>query len=104
MFKVPVFLADTDQWLRNMALAINELIDGKSNATGSITLNANATSTVVTDRRVGIDSIIPLMPTTANAAAAVATTYISSRGKQTFTVTHANNAQTDKIFKYIAIG
>ena len=104
MFKVQAFLADPNQWMRNMAFAINQLIDGKSNAVGQVTLRANETTTVVSDLRVGIDSVIPLQPTTANAAAAVATTYISSLGKQTFTITHASNAQTDKTFKYLIQG
>jgi hypothetical protein len=44
------------------------------------------------------------MPTTANAAAELATMFVSSRGKQTFTITHANNGQTDRTFKYVVIG
>jgi hypothetical protein len=42
------------------------------------------------------------MPTTANAAAEIGngTIYVSSRGKQTATITHANNSQTDRTFAY----
>jgi hypothetical protein len=29
---------------------------------------------------------------------------VSSRGKQTFTITHANNSQSDRTFKYVVIG
>ena len=107
MLLVPTYSADKDEWLRQIALAINLLIDGKSNAIGEVTLTASAASTTVNTGaalRVGADSRILLMPTTANAAAALATTYIGTVGKQTFTVSHANNAQADKTFKYAIIG
>ena len=104
MIKIPNYLPDNDEWLRQMALNINLLIDGQSNAIGELTLTANAASTVIADLRVGINARILLMPTTANAAAALTTTYIGTVGKQTFTVTHANDAQTDKTFKYSIVG
>lgn len=104
MLKVPPFLADPVEWMRQMALAINLIIDGRSNAIGDVTLTASQSSTVVTDLRVGTDSRIFLMPTTANAAAALATSYIDVVGKQTFTIKHANNAQTDRTFKYSIVG
>jgi len=104
MLKVPTYSENKEEWLRQIALSINLMIDGQSNATGEVTLTANNTSTVVADLRVGINARIFLMPTTSNAAAAIGTTYISSTGKQTFTITHANNAQTDKTFKYAIIG
>ncbi len=100
MLKVPTFLADPAEWLRQIALAVNLLIDGRSNAIGELTLTPSQSSTAVTDLRVGTDSRILLMPTTANAAAALATSYIDIVGKQAFTIKHANNAQTDRIFKY----
>jgi hypothetical protein len=40
------------------------------------------------------------MPMTANAAAALATTYIVP-AKGQFVITHANNAQADKTFRYV---
>ncbi len=89
---------------RQIAEVVNRTIDGKLNSTGSVTLTASATSTVVAEARSGPDSVVLFMPTTANAAAELATMFVSSRGKQTFTITHANNAQTDRTFKYVVIG
>jgi len=89
---------------RQIAEVVNRTIDGKLNSTGSVTLTASATSTVVAEARSGSDSVILFMPTTANAAAELATMFVSSRGKQTFTITHANNGQTDRTFKYVVIG
>ena len=93
-------LNDVPLAIRRLLEGVNALASGRSNAIGSVTLTASATTTDVTDRRSGIDSVIALMPTTSNAAAAIGTTYVSSRGIGTFTLTHANNAQTDRTFSY----
>lgn len=76
----------------------------KWNASGQVTLRPNQTTTVVTKListgvvNVAIGDEVMLSPRTANAAAALATTYISAVGQGTFTITHANNAQADKTF------
>lgn len=95
-----------DGIVRRIATTVNSILDGRQNNVGSVTLTANATTTSVTDFRVGADSVITLMPTTANAAAAIATTYVSSIDPltNTFVLTHANNAQADKTFKYEVTG
>ena len=100
--KLPAAGADA----RQTAQAVNLLIDGKFNAIGSITLTASATTTAVTDYRAGPDSVILFTPTTANAAAEQGngTLFLSARAKQGFTITHANNSQTDRTFLYIVIG
>ena len=91
---------------RQLASAIQGLMDGKSNNIGEVTLSDGATSTVVSDRRVGPASVILLMPKTANAANLVRTTdvYVSSRTNRQFTVTHGNTANTDQDFEYAIVG
>jgi hypothetical protein len=89
--------------LKALSEAVNGILQGKINVTGALTLTANAASTTLTDRRINPDSVIVLMPKTANAAAALATTSIVP-GDQTATVTHANNAQTDREFRYAVLG
>jgi hypothetical protein len=91
---------------REISQVVNNLIDGKSNNTGSFTCTASAATTAVTDFRAGKSSIILLMPQTANAAAEVGngTIHVSTRAKQSFTITHANNSQTDRTFGYVIIG
>lgn len=100
--KLPAAGADP----RQTAQAVNLLIDGKFNSTGTVTLTASAASTAVTDYRAGPDSVIVFTPTTANAAAEQGggTMYLSARAKQGFTLTHANNSQTDRTFLYLVIG
>lgn len=88
---------------RRLADAVNGAIDGRTNNAGLLTITASQTTTAITDSRVGIDSVILLSPLTANAAAAIGTTYVSARGDSTFTLTHANNAQTDRDFAYAVV-
>lgn len=90
--------------IRTLVRVINNIMRGKTNNRGEVTLTAGATTTVVSDINAGGESIVLLMPLTSNAAAALATTYITSQGKKTFTITHANNAQTDRNFRYTITG
>ena len=106
MKSVPATFYDVEAHLRLVVNALNELAGGKINATATVTLTANAASTVVTDMFVGPDAKIIFEPQTANAAAEIAagTMYTSSKGQQTFTITHANNTQTDRTFGYVVAG
>jgi N-acetylmuramoyl-L-alanine amidase len=89
---------------REYVLAIQQLVRGRSNAVGQVTLTANAASTTVTlDERIANENGHPVFTaSTANAAAeqAAGTMYVSSVTKTGFVITHANNAQTDRTFYY----
>jgi len=89
---------------RDVAAIVNNCVDGKMNVTGEVTLTNSTTTTVVTDTRVGADSFIAFMPTSADAAAELAagTMFVSSRGKQTFTITHANDT-TSRSFVFVVL-
>jgi len=89
---------------RELAQFINELRDGKLNSTGSFTLTPSATSTVVTNQRVSVETVILMMPLTANAAAALPTTWVSAQANGQFTVSHASAASTDRVFRFLTIG
>ena len=78
------------------------LLRGKTNNTGDVTLTVSAATTVVTDERAGNESFIHFMPLDANAAGELGF-YVSSQGKQTFTITHAVDSRTRK-FRYVVIG
>lgn len=84
--------------------AIRQLQQGRSNAVGTVTLTANAASTVVTAPNCGPNSAVFLFPRTANAAAIVAATYVSAVVAGSFTVTHTNSATADKTFYWVALG
>lgn len=98
-------LAETN--MARLVQSVRDLFQGRSNATGSFTLAvAPATATTVLAPNCGDDSNIALMPQTAHAAAALATTYIQAadvtRGQ--FIVTHASSAQNDRTFGYAIQG
>lgn len=101
---VPVDHPDEKEHRRMMAEAINEMRYGKVNICGSITLTANQATSTLNDTRIFANAKIFFMPTTANAAAEMDNMYVSSRGERTATITHSNNAQTDRTFVYVVIG
>jgi hypothetical protein len=69
---------------------------------GDVTLTANAATTVVSVLAMAASAHVFFSPRTANAAAEIGagTMYVSARSKWSFTITHANNAQTDRTFSY----
>ena len=93
---VPISIPDHSLHLRLVSSSLNNTINGKLNSTGSLTLTASATTTTLTDERIGGNSVILFMPTTANANTA--------RGEKTATLTHASSGNTDQTFGYVVIG
>jgi hypothetical protein len=100
---VPV---STEKDLFKIVRAVRELFEGRSNAVGTFTLTASATSTTVTAANCGAGSTVLLTPTSAHAATEIGngTIYVSSVANGSFTVTHASNSQPDRTFLYAALG
>lgn len=96
----PLHHSDTRTLVLNIAQTVYEMIKGRDNSVSSVTLTANTTTTTVTDNLFNSDMMPILMPTTANAAGAIANTYVSSRTNGSFVLTHANTATTDRTFIY----
>lgn len=87
--------------------AIRQLMDGRNNATGTVTLAvAPATTTVVPAPNCAPGCHVSIFQQTANAAAALATTYIRPVDvvQQQFTITHAASAQADRTFSWVCLG
>jgi len=101
---VPINMADTSKHIRQVAITLNNTIDGKLNSTGVLTLNANATSTTLTDLRISENSIILFMPTTSNGNSAKTSLFVSALSSGTATLTHASSSNADQNFKYVIIG
>jgi hypothetical protein len=99
-------LAPAEKDLFRIVMAVRQLTEGRSNAVGTLTLAAGATSTGVTAPNCAAGSAVFLFPATADAAAAAATTYVANANvsKGQFIVTHANNAQTDRTFFFVCLG
>jgi hypothetical protein len=97
----------TETNLPRLIQSIRDLFAGRSNATGTFTLDvAPATSTVVSATNCGPGAQPIPVPRTASAAAEYGggTMYVSSVGNGTFTVVHAASAAADRTFGYAAIG
>lgn len=93
--------------LRTAVEAINSLANGRSNAVRRVTLTPGATQTICLWDNINEDAEVFLIPRTANAAAALATTYATiSRvsGDLKVTITHANAASTDRTFGVLVVG
>lgn len=84
---------------RDIITAINQLIQGRSNATGEVTLSTG-TSTVVTKTDIPPSAVVLLSPKTASAAT---TTWQATVGTGQFTITHAAGA-ADRTFRWVVIG
>ena len=101
---VPLSISDTAQHLRLVSASLNNTINGKLNSTGTITLRASQTTTTLTDERIGGNSVILFMPTTANANSTKSSLYVSARAEKTATLTHASSGNTDQTFGYVVVG
>lgn len=84
---------------------VEGVLNGQTRNSGTVTLTAGATSTTVNDPRFQSGQRVVLFPTTAHAAAVVATTYVPMpRSAGSFVITHTNTADVDKTFDYIFVG
>lgn len=92
--------------LTKFANVLHQLSAGRSNAVGSFSLTASTTTTTVTAINCASGSTPILTAMTANAAAEIGngTLYVSTVSNGSFVVTHANNGQTDRTFRYACIG
>lgn len=99
-------LALTEKEPRKFVDSLNNVIKGRGEFSNIVTLTPSATSTTVTNPQISEDSQIMLTAKTANAAAALATTYVPEATilNGSFVIQHANNAQTDRDFGYVWVG
>ncbi|MEQ9643515.1 MAG: hypothetical protein RIM84_26080 [Alphaproteobacteria bacterium] len=93
-----------EEAIRQIVDALRGLADGRSNAIGEVTLAASATSTVVSDTRVGSGSVILLSPMSASAVSADTFVYVQAVSDGGFTLAHDSNAVTDRDFRYAVQG
>src|SRR5512139_257608 len=85
---------------------IQQLMEGRSNATGTVTLSSTgATSTTVTARTCGANTAIFMFPQTSIAQSS-ASAYVPSTDvtKSSFIVHHSSSTSTDRIFYWVALG
>jgi hypothetical protein len=99
---------DHSIYIRRLWDALQPLRKGKTENVTELTLTANAATTVLNYRGLSPQSVVIFDPKTANAAAELAagTMYVltANRTNDAWTITHANNAQTDRDFQIAVIG
>jgi hypothetical protein len=96
---IQVLLGDTQA-----ERTINEMLKGRANNIGEVTLTANATTSTISDIRIRLTMTAVLIPRTANAAAAMTNVYISAVADGSITLTHSNTATVDRTFDYVLHG
>lgn len=99
-------LAPGETRLFKVVDVVRLLMRGRSNSTGSVTLDVNEASTTVTGLSISENDTVILTPMSANAATEVGngTMYVSSVGQGTFEITHANAATTGRDFRWASFG
>jgi hypothetical protein len=102
-----IWISESEDKLKRVIQALQEVIKGNTNNIGTVTLRASQTTTTVSSPIVAVGAHIVLTQRSANAAAEVGNGTIwvdpvSASGS--FTIHHANNAQTDRLFSWSAHG
>src|SRR5512139_3252067 len=102
-----LWLAENEKDQRRQNAAIRQLMEGRSNATGTVTFSSTgATSTTVTAPTVGASSVVVLMPQTTAATSGLTNAYIPSTDVTPgqFVVHHSSSTSTSRVFGWIALG
>ena len=101
-----IALLPAEKDIGRIVRAVIELITGRANNVVDVTLTPNAGSTTVNFVNCSVACGPIPIPLNAHAAAEIGngTLYISSITNGAFTITHANNAQTDRNFRFICAG
>ena len=89
---------------RVVAEILNNVMNGKTNNSGTFTLAVDVTETTIANERAGFDSVILFSPITKSAANEVRHTWIKAKGKSNFTIGHRITSKTDVTYDYIIVG
>ena len=92
------FITDEKENRRQLCAVLSRINRGKVNCTKAVTLSPSLTATTLTDERIGYGSFIDFMPTTASAATAKASIYITNQVNGSCTINHAANTAIDQTF------
>jgi hypothetical protein len=87
---------------RDIITVVNQILQGKTNNSGVVTLQPNAGETTVQDSRVTSNSVILLTPLTASATGASA--YVIERTNGSFKIAHMVAPASDCEFAFAVIG
>lgn len=88
---------------REISEVVNNLLNGKINSKGTITLSPE-TTTIISDERIGVESVILLSPKTESAASELSSVYFSDQSSGQATLTHNSSSLTDRTYGYVVLG
>lgn len=85
---------------RRISDVVRQLMEGRSNSVGTVTLRASQVTTTVSAPTCAPGSLVFLTPQTAHAAGVIASTYVlaSNTTKGQFIISHPSDANVDKTF------
>lgn len=91
---------------RQLAERLNQVIKGRLDCHGEVTLTAGAATTQVVNELISEESTPILTPMTSAAATELGagTMYVSAVANGSFTITHANSGVTTRTFTYAFLG
>lgn len=93
---------DKELFPQEVKRIVNNILNGKLNATGTFTVTNGTTTTTIEDRNCTADSVILWMALDADSSDTTSF-YISDRDKFEFTITH-DNSVNDRNYSYVIIG
>lgn len=104
--KPPLFFEGSpEEHTRKVALITREILEGKTNNTMEITLDANVTRTTLTNSRYSIDTIVNISARSISAAVAIAAGVIWFEAhKGEIIVHHDSQPDTDRTFGAVFVG
>ena len=100
-----IVLSPSETRIPRIVQAIRQLLQGRADSGGTVTLRANQVTTVVSAQNCSPSCSVFLTPKTAHAAA-LAGPYVLAANTLlgSFTITHVSSAQTDLTFGWDARG
>lgn len=106
---VPEKMTDIPLWCRIIAAKVNQILRGKTNNVGEVTLTPSSTTTTINVAigTFGDKTVFLFDPTTDNAAQHLTSKfYVSSRDPSTgqYVITHANAIHTDMTYRVAYVG
>ena len=105
--RVPISLdqATSAEFTKRLASRVDDALSGRLNTMLAITLAAaGATTTTITDKRIGVTSGLHFTPTSAHAAAILGSIWASAQGNGSVVLNHSVNNQTDCTFNMTIVG
>ena len=88
---------------RSVAEIVNNLVEGKSNNTGSFSTTTLTTSATLSDERIGFNSVILFMPIDNNSAAELVSIYFDTFAQGSCVVHYGNHAAV-RSYRYLVVG